>query len=319
MTLDEIVKQHRDGILSNSQAMVALGKAVGPIFQTARIMADLDMTWTIAKGEVISTITLPILGLQEQPTLNLLLDPTDFSQIPYGYLMSGNINEPDILHAFYRLIKKDDVFIDIGANVGFYSVLAAKAGALTYSFEPIPATYLRLCKNIELNKLTTVKTYRAGLGEKAGPDVFYYDQKCSASSSRADLDYCSDGMSVQIECPVVTLDEICVQEKIDRIDLIKCDVEGGELFVFRGGVQTLRKHRPYVFCEMLRKWSAKFHYHPDEIIQLFLSLGYVCVALSKSNPMGGYVLEHMLETTAETNFLFAPSEKMPELRFILNE
>lgn len=318
MTLDEIVKQFRSGTISKLQVSTALAKSVEPLFQIAEIMSDLDMTWTIVKGEIISTLTIPFSSLQEQAALDFLLDPKDLVQISYGYLLSGNIYEPDVFSAFCHLIKKDGVFVDVGANVGYYSILAAKAGAIVYAFEPIPATYQRLRRNIELNKLTNVKALCMGLGEKTAFEIFYYDEKIPDASSRINLDYYADGAAVQIECPVVTLDEICAQEKIERIDLIKCDVEGGELFVFRGGVQTLKKYRPYVLCEMLRKWSAKFHYHPNEIIQLFSSLGYVCIALPKLNTRG-YVLERMLETTEETNFLFIPGEKVPELRFLLKE
>lgn len=318
MELAEIVKQYRVGTIPRLQALTALAKSVEPFFQMAGIMADLDMTWTISKGEVISTTMLPFPSSQEQTTLKLTVTPTDFAQIPYFYLLDETIFESDVFPAFCHLVKKDDVFVDVGANVGYYSILAAKAGAHVYAFEPIPATYQRLCRNIEINQLATVRTFCAGLGEKADSKIFYYNQMCSSSSSRVNLACHFEGTAVQVECPIVTLDEICVQEKIDRVDLIKCDVEGGELSVFRGGVETLKKHRPYVLCEMLRKWTAKFHYHPNEIIQLFSSLGYICVALPGSNT-GGYILEHMLETTEEQNFLFVPNEKMPELRSLLKE
>lgn len=317
MTIDKILKQYRSGMLPKLQAATALGKSTESLFQMAEVMSDLDMTWTIANGEIIATLTLPIPGLQKQAAVNLLLDSTDFLQIPYIYLLTKEMYEPDVFSVFSHLIKKDAVFVDIGANAGYYSILSAKAGARVYAFEPIPATYQRLCRNIELNQLTGVKTLHMGLGEKAGSEIFYYDKKSSGSSSRANLDYYSDGMAIQIECPITTLDAVCAQEEIDQIDLIKCDVEGGELFVFRGGVQTLSKHRPYVLCEMLRKWSAKFHYHPDEIIQLFSSLNYVCVAIPKYGTKVGYILEHMLETTEESNFLFIPNEKMPELHSLL--
>lgn len=175
-----------------------------------------------------------------------------------------------------------------------------------------------LCRNIALNGLTKVKPYHAGLGEKEGTDSFYYNCNVSGASSRVDLDFFSDGASKKIECPMDTLDHVCAQEQIERIDLIKCDVEGGELFVYRGGIETLRRFRPFVLSEMLRKWSAKFHYHPDEIIKLFADLDYICVALSKKEPGTGYILEHMMDTTEETNFLFVPAEKVKQVRKILS-
>jgi hypothetical protein len=54
-----------------------------------------------------------------------------------------------------------------------------------------------------------------------------------------------------------------------KVDFIKCDVEGAELFVYQGAKATLMQQKPIVFTEMLRKWAAKFDYHPNDIIALF--------------------------------------------------
>jgi hypothetical protein len=59
------------------------------------------------------------------------------------------------------------------------------------------------------------------------------------------------------------------------VDLLKCDVEGGELDVLRGGTGLSGRNRPAIMLEMLRKWAALFGYHPDEIIRLLGSMGYV--------------------------------------------
>lgn len=67
-------------------------------------------------------------------------------------------------------------------------------------------------------------------------------------------------------------------------------------------------------CEMLRKWSGKFNYHPNDIIELFHAFGYVCVALKKDAPGTGYVINQVLETTQATNFLFVPEEKLSSLK-----
>jgi hypothetical protein len=83
--------------------------------------------------------------------------------------------------------------------------------------------------------------------------------------------------------------------------LIKCDVEGAELMVFRGGAETIATAKPIVFTEMLRKWAAKFGYNPNEIIDWFAALGYGCYTVRGSRLE---VFGAMNEATAETNFFF---------------
>ena len=86
-----------------------------------------------------------------------------------------------------------------------------------------------------------------------------------------------------------------------RVGFIKCDVEGAELSVFRGAEQLLREDRPIVFAEMLRKWCARFHYHPNDIIAFMAQLGYRCFAVGAHSftPCAA-----VTECTEETNFLF---------------
>ena len=73
----------------------------------------------------------------------------------------------------------------------------------------------------------------------------------------------------KVECNVRRMDDFVKDENINRIDFIKCDVEGSELFVYQGGIESIDRFKPIVFSEMLRKWSNKFGYHPNDIINLF--------------------------------------------------
>ena len=84
-------------------------------------------------------------------------------------------------------------------------------------------------------------------------------------------------------------------------DFIKCDVEGAELLVVRGGESTLVSHRPIVFAEVLRKWSKPFGYHPNDMLAFFCRLGYQCYAVRTS---GVRVITEVTEETVETNYAF---------------
>ena len=64
------------------------------------------------------------------------------------------------------------------------------------------------------------------------------------------------------------------RKKIHKVDFIKIDTEGAELFVLRGGLETIKKHRPAVLCEYWAPNTAQFGYHPDAITSLMETLGY---------------------------------------------
>jgi hypothetical protein len=95
-----------------------------------------------------------------------------------------------------------------------------------------------------------------------------------------------------------------------QVDFIKCDVEGAELFVFQGAIETLRDQKPVIFTEMLRKWAAKFNYHPNQIISLFTELGYQCY-FSQENLLRKFSL--MNDETEQTNFFFIHPERHKSL------
>lgn len=81
---------------------------------------------------------------------------------------------------------------------------------------------------------------------------------------------------VKLECQTNTIDHFVKEKNITKLDFIKCDVEGAEFMVYKGGVETFAKHTPIIFTEMLRKWAAKFGYHPNDIIDFFKQFGYNC-------------------------------------------
>lgn len=129
--------------------------------------------------------------------------------------------------------------------------------------------------------------------------TFFFDtERCGASSL---VDLRGTGNTVAVKCPVKKLDDVFPSLGIDRLDLIKCDVEGAEKMVFEGGIDTIKKYRPIVFTEMLRKWAKKYSYHPNDVIELFTNMGYICYVLRQGRPQK---IERVTEETVETNYLF---------------
>jgi len=204
-----------------------------------------------------------------------------------------------------RLVSPTDTVIDIGANMGWYSINIAKTfpSSRVHAFEPIPKTFSFLKSNIELNRLQNVIAHHFGLSSEKKDLIFYYYPEGGVNASAANLSERAD--AEKITCHVERLDDFVYANGL-KVDFIKCDVEGAELFAFQGAVETLKRDNPIVFTEMLRKWSAKFNYHPNEIIALLDAIGYRCFTARD-----GALVEFlsMDEATLETNFFFLHKER----------
>lgn len=191
--------------------------------------------------------------------------------------------------------------VDVGANVGFYSLFLAKhfPKGKIMAFEPLPQNFELLKENLELNKAINIEILNRGLSKEEGSLEFYIDPNCAVNASLKNV---SDSKNVQVvKCPVSTMD-IHLKNRSQKVDFIKIDVEGGEFFVLQGAMDLLVKDKPMVFAEMLRKWCKPFGYHPNDIIQYMVDLNYKCLAVAPDGNLKNF--KEMTEDTTETNFFF---------------
>ena len=131
-----------------------------------------------------------------------------------------------------QMLGKGDLFLDVGANIGAYSVLAATTGADVIAIEPIPSTFETLKNNIFLNRFCdVVKPFNFGLGSSVG-ELFFTSNLDCVNHVLTPAEYSAQSISV----PVRTMDEI----SMPRIpSIIKIDVEGFESEVIAGAEKTL--------------------------------------------------------------------------------
>lgn len=229
----------------------------------------------------------------------MMCGPGDRRSVPLEILNFGDY-EPAELRMMGNFIKKDSVIIDIGANIGWYSLNLARRvpDGCIIAFEPIPGTFEYLKKNIAVNKITNIKALNFGLSDRAGTLGFYYDPKFTVAASLRNLH--GNSKRKKVLCRVRRLDDF-ILTMTPRIDFIKCDVEGAELFVIKGALEVLKKTKPVMLLEMLRKWSVKFGYHPNEIIDLLEGIGYGCYYVKHDKLVK---IAKVNERTKATNFYF---------------
>jgi FkbM family methyltransferase len=254
----------------------------------------------IRDGKVIATF--------RDVDIKVICKPNDKRIVPFEAINFGSY-ERDELNMQLKLIEPAFHILDVGANDGWYAINFAKRFPTSkiYAFEPIPETYRYLTENISLNRIENINANNFGFSNAEGSFDFYFDAALSGNASLANVSGIEDRRVIR--CTVKKMDDFIEENKI-RIDFIKCDVEGAELLVLQGGMNAIKEDLPIIFSEMLRKWSAKFNYHPNDIIALLRDAGYQCFTATGGNLRQ---FDRVDEDTVETNYFFLHSKKHSQL------
>ncbi len=304
-----IKQQYQDQQLTKGAFVEAMYGIHQHLFDYVGNFADCNIaSIKLDAHEVVATF--------RDPAVSMVCVPEDVRIAPIEAFNFGDY-EHDEIQVVRRIVKllggASVSCFDIGANAGFYSLALAHyfPGIQGQAFEPVPKTFQVLTRNFAINQMSGIQANNLGLSKEDSELIFYtYPSQSGASSMTRNVE---DAACEEVRCKVVRLDDFTNRRNL-RVDFIKCDVEGAELFVFQGGAETLRRDKPVVFSEMLRKWCAKYSYHPNEIIALFKDLGYECYVVTgdrlKSCPT-------ITEQTVETNFLFLANDKHQALKAAL--
>lgn len=146
--------------------------------------------------------------------------------------------DPRELELLEARIGERFVFIDVGANVGAYSLfVAAKAGANAriLAIEPQPAVFERLITNIRLNPFGTVKAMSCALADKVGEVTLFLDTRNQGESS---VKIIGSSQATALRVPATTLLAVIESEGFDHVDAIKLDVEGAEDLILEPFLRT---------------------------------------------------------------------------------
>lgn len=293
MTKETLKEQFRKGAISKPEFIGAMYQKHQELFEYCNLLqsCDLDQIEITAEG---------IFFVSKHDRIRIFCKKADQRTAPFE-IMNFDAYENEDSDLLYRLTAHARCIFDVGANIGWYSIGLAKKRPLAtiFSFEPLAETFLDLKKNVALNQLANVIIHPFGFSNLNTTLTFYSSVHTSVSNSAENIS--GDAEVKESVCEVKRMDDF-VKEGGHQVDFIKCDVEGAELFVFQGGIQTIQEHKPVIFCEMLRKWAAKFNYHPNDIIQLLGTVGYHCYINKGENQ-----LEQLKEVTSETlqtNFFF---------------
>jgi FkbM family methyltransferase len=155
---------------------------------------------------------------------------------------SGGFYQRDLAALLQGRLAADAVVVDAGAHIGVVTVLLAGLAPLghVHAFEPVPENHAHLTANVAANALDNVTVHRAAVFDTDGEISVEYDATYPGGSHVG-----QGGATV----PSVRFDTWAAAAELDRLDLVKLDVEGVELAVLDGATETLRRFRPILVVE----------------------------------------------------------------------
>jgi FkbM family methyltransferase len=178
---------------------------------------------------------------------------------------------PRDMRALHKLIGPGQHIFDVGAHIGYFSLLFAKwvgrRGSVN-SFEPCPKTRERLLRNSSLNpKLQArVQVHDLGLSDHDG-----YASIISPDATNSGCNYIDSGRG---DIRITTLDHFVESNRISRIDLIKVDVEGSECALLEGARETMRRFRPRIVIEVNASTLRRSGKEPIDLLEQLRAAGY---------------------------------------------
>lgn len=205
-------------------------------------------------------------------SIELALDTLDASVSQQ--ILSAEPYEPHIERIIRDVLSPGDVFVDVGANIGYHTALASAIVGPTgvvYAFEPNPENARLIAHTIERNGLTNVRLKPFALSTSSG-----YTSFRTAVGSNGGFVTAADPR--EFDATVTIVPTVRLDQSIDAdddVDLIKIDVEGAEAFVISGATKLLQRNRPPIIFEFSQEMSSRVAGSaPTDLFQMLIGLGY---------------------------------------------
>jgi len=188
----------------------------------------------------------------------------------------NRIWESHMHQIFEKYITKQCVVLEGGCHIGTHTVKLALLGMRVLAFEPLIESNNILRKNIKLNNLHNITVYNDGLSNK--PDVAFFQWighnnpgASGLSNNPMGTPSYSKKTDKQIPVNLITIDSLC----LDNLNFIKLDVEGYEINVIEGGINTIKKYKPIITLEVYENFYGKYSIeYTKTTFKILLDIGY---------------------------------------------
>ncbi|MEZ4103680.1 MAG: FkbM family methyltransferase [Candidatus Paceibacterota bacterium] len=192
--------------------------------------------------------------------------------------------EPEISAVIEKYLPEGGIFLDIGANIGYHTLYAALIvgnKGKVFSFEPLPRLSKQIKKSLEVNRIDNVRIYETALSDKVGQaDLSLVSENIGASSIKT------------IEHERIVDDKVLVEvnkldnftKTIEKLDVIKIDIEGNEVEALRGSKELLQKFKPVIILEFSPNiYEQDFSGKTKDLYNFLKSFGYKITVIDNNN------------------------------------
>lgn len=225
----------------------------------------------------------------------------------------GGFDERQLAFCRRVLDVRHSVFVDIGASVGIYTLgvadIVAQNGGAILAFEPYEPNRLLLIRSLELNELACAEVYGVALSDRRTEYVMQVSSKAPVGNAVARPATDADERTVV----AVPLDEFePFQARVERIDLVKIDIEGYDLLALEGMKDTLLRYRPIVLAELHRARMRALGIESSRLGKLLDSLRYSLISLDGSR------LSLQQFSFSQSDVFLVPDERVGEATEVLH-
>lgn len=204
-------------------------------------------------------------------------------------------NELPVQVAVVDGLAPGGVFLDIGANVGFFSLLAARvvgARGAVHAIEPVPSNVRQIKVNAAANKFDNISVVEAAASSASGTTTLLLAEHpggAVVASAGAPPDPAGS-----VEVRTVTVDDLVKSGALRPPTLVKIDVEGAEVEALEGMVDTLHEHRPVVVCEVDGSDDSSLATRRSQVVALLQQCGYEVTPLERSYEASEWHVDHLV-------------------------
>jgi FkbM family methyltransferase len=208
-------------------------------------------------------------------------------------ISKNHVWEPHMHKIFEKYINKESIVLEGGCHIGTHTLKLGLLGKQVLSFEPMTNSNVILRENLKINNITNVTVYNEGLSNKT--DVAYFEwigHNNPGASGLANNPMGKPSYTKPIEkkhpVTLITIDSL----QLEKLDFIKLDVEGYEINVIEGAIDTIKKCNPIITLEIYENFTGNYSLqHAKSTFKILLD--------------NGYTIHHI----QGPDFLFLPSSK----------
>lgn len=240
----------------------------------------------------------------------MLLNPTEHIQ---QQLFWYGCYEKELGDLLKKVLRPDDVFIDIGANIGYFSLLSATIApsAKVISFEPVKDLFKKMNENFSINDIRNIEGINAAVGEKNEERELYLSDPDNLGMSSFQQPENYSGRKEKVV--VIVFDDWFKTSGLTKIDLIKLDIEGSELAALKGMRVVLEEQRPVLILEINPDTLSLFDLKPLDIYNYLYHLDFDGFLISE-NARLEHLNSHEIKQTINALFIHKDKKSFyPEL------